>query len=241
MLCVALSSVLRDLNTQGATNARRSTRNSGKKERKKVRDKEVKKKLKPKADKDKRAHATTVDEEGEDESSDDESEGHKEGTSFSCICSTSASTLSDGLIYLDNCSNLNVIRDPSIALNIRKEKVATRISGSIPGTLTAQISAELGDLGRGCHDPQFSRNLISEDAAIRAGYRVSRDSSMDNKYYLRKEGRPPLVFISNGEGTFSIPVQEFRKHFADLYAVANMTDIDRGSVVFTKRQRERAA
>ena len=68
-----------------------------------------------------------------------------------------------------------------------------------------------------------------------------RDSSLDNKYYLRKDGRPPLVFTSNGEGTFSIPVQEFRKHFADLYSVANMTDVDRRSIVFTKRQRERAA
>ena len=76
-----------------------------KKERKKVRDKEVKKKSKPKEVKDKQAHATALDEEGEDESSDDESDVNKEGTSFSCICSTRASTLSDGLIYLDNCSN----------------------------------------------------------------------------------------------------------------------------------------
>ena len=64
---------------------------------------------------------------------------------------------------------------------------------------------------------------------------------MDDKYYLLKEGRKPLVFSSNGEGTFSISVTEFRKHFSDLYAVANMTDVDRTSLVFTRRQRERAA
>ena len=213
-----------------------------KKERKKTKDKEAKKKTKHKGDKEKRAHATTAEDEADEQESDDESDHYdqNEGTSFSCICSTRSSTASEELIYLDNCSNLNVIRDRAIALNIRKEKVATRISGSIPGTLTSQVSAELGDLGRGCHDPQFSRNLISEDAAIRAGYRVTRDSSADDKYYLHKEGRKPLVFTSNGEGTFSITVREFRKHFADLYAVAHMTDIDRTTLVFTKRQRERA-
>ena len=138
------------------------------------------------------------------------------------------------MIYLDNCSNLNVIRDPSLALNIRQEKVPTRISGSIPGTLSSRVSAELGDLGRGCHDPQFSRNLISEDAAIRAGYRVTRDSSVDDKYYLHKPGRKPMVFTANGEGTFSMPVKEFRAHFAELYAVSHSTDIDRTTLVFTR-------
>ena len=213
-----------------------------KKERKKTKEKEGKKNTKPKDNKEKRAHATSAKDEVHEQDSDDGSNDYDnhELTSFSCICSTRSSAPSDGLIYLDNCSNLNVIRDRSIALNIRKEKVATRISGSIPGTLTSQVSAELGDLGRGCHDPQFSRNLISEDAAIRAGYRVTRDSSADDKYYLHKEGRRPLVFTSNGEGTFSITVRDFRNHFADLYAVAHMTDVDRTTLVFTKRQRERA-
>ena len=213
------------------------------KQRKKERNKTKDKKSKSKGDKEKRAHATSA-EEGDDEQDSDEEgadyDRHDEATSFSCICSTRSTTPSDGLIYLDNCSNLNVIRDLSIALNIRREKIATRISGSIPGILTSQVSAELGDLGRGCHDPQFSRNLISEDAAIRAGYRVSRDSSVDDKYYLHKEGRKPLVFSSNGEGTFSITIKDFRNHFADMYAVAHMTDVDRASLIFTKRQRERA-
>ena len=212
-----------------------------KKERKKARDKEGKRKPKQKSDKNKNVYATLAEDESDESESEEDREEHREGTSFSCICSTRATSPSDGLIYLDNCSNLNVIRDGVLALNARREKVATRISGSIPGTLTSQVSAELGDLGRGCHDPQFSRNLISEDAAIRAGYRVTRDSLVDDKYYLHKDGRKPLVFSSNGEGTFSISVTEFRKHFSDLYAVANMTDVDRTAVVFTKRQRERAA
>ena len=38
-----------------------------------------------------------------------------------------------------------------------------------------------------------------------------------------------------------MPIAEFRRHFSDLYAVANLTNVDRTGVVFTKRQRERAA
>ena len=218
--------------------------NQKKKERKKLKEKEGKKKSKNKTVKEKRAHATGVDtvEDGDSEDEEEEDDDYlNKGTSFSCICSTRA-TSSISMIYLDNCSNLNVIKDKELALNIQKEKVATRISGSIPGTLTAQVSAELGDLGRGCYDPKFSRNLISEYAAIRAGYTITRDSSADNKYYLRKVGCPPLVFSANDEGTFSITVHEFKRHFNRYYGgVSNMTDVNRREIVFTKRQRERAA
>ena len=144
-------------------------------------------------------------------------------------------------MYFDNCSNLNIIKDKELALHVRKESVTTRITGSIPGALASNQSAELGDLGRGCYDPSFSRNLISEDAAIRAGYRVTRDSGNDSHYYLHKEGRPPLVFTANAEDTFSIPTSLLRQHFGDLYATSNSTDVQRESVVFTKKQRERAA
>ena len=194
--------------------------------------------------KQKKAHATSIEKEENDSASEgEESEGEQfeQGTSFSCICSTRGSSMQESVIYLDNCSNLNVIRDKELALSVRKEKTATRISGSIPGTLVSQVSAELGDVGRGCYDPKFSRNLISEDAAIRAGYRVTRDSGADNCYYLTKPGRPPLVFTYNGEGTFSIPVSRFRRHFSELYGTVNSTDVDRSTVVFTKQQRERAA
>ena len=124
-------------------------------------------------------------------------------TSFSCICSSRGTLPSDAVIYLDNCSNLNIIRDPVIALNLRKDPLATRITGSIPGTLSSQLSADIGDLGRGCYDPKFSRNLLSEDSILRAGYRITRDSSTDNNYYRHKDGRPPLIFSANSEGTFS--------------------------------------
>ena len=216
-----------------------------KKEQKKGKGKEATKKgkVKPKSV-DRKAHFTELEDEADNQSDqEDADEGYgpqREGTSFSCICSTRAAQ-TDGLIYLDNCSNLNVIRDSLLALNTRREKVATRISGSIPGTLTAQVSAEIGDLGRGCHDPQFSRNLISEDAAIKAGYTITRNSAIDDSYYVQKPGRPPLVFRSNGEGTFSMTIAEFRRHFPNLYAVSHSTDVDRTAVVFTKRQRERAA
>ena len=93
----------------------------------------------------------TIEEEesrSEFESDDEHDMGLGDQISFSCIYSTRVAGASDEMIYINNCSNLNVIRDSDLALNIRKEMVATRISGSIPGTLSAQVSAELGDLGR---------------------------------------------------------------------------------------------
>ena len=195
----------------------------------------------------KKVHSTVADDIPDDSSSPDADDDDDlpvataHFTSFSCICSSRGASALDDVIYLDNCSNLNIIRDPAIALNLRKDPVATRITGSIPGTLSSQLSADIGDLGRGCYDPKFSRNLLSEDSVIRAGYRITRDSSADNNYYLVKDGRPPLIFTANHEGTFSIPISTFLRHFHDLYASAHFTDVDRTSLVFTKRQRERAA
>ena len=195
----------------------------------------------------KHAHSTVADErESDDNSSVDsddnmEKEGKANFTSFTCICSTSGSHSPDDLVYFDNCSNLNIIRDKTLALNVRTESTVTRITGSIPGTLTSNQSADVGDLGRGCFNPDFSRNLISEDSVLKAGYRVQRDSDEDHTYILSKEGRPPLCFHRNAEGTFSITVSDLRSYFQDLYTTANTTDVDRSSIIFTKRQRERAA
>ena len=221
-----------------------------KSERKKPRDAPKKTKGKPKGTKTqtRKANSTTVDDFGSDEDS-DESDNEPEKdvkanyTSFTCICSTTGShPTHEELVYFDNCSNLNIIRDRSLALNIRQETTTTKITGSIPGTLTANVSAEIGDLGRGCFNKQFSRNLISEDSVLKAGYRVTRDSQHDNSYVLLKDGRAPLIFKANSEGTFSISAADLLSHFHDLYSTANSaTDIDRNTLIFTKRQRERAA
>ena len=216
-------------------------------ERKKSRDPKKKAKSRPSKSPTKKAHSTTAGEYESDEdngTSDDEPEKDVKAnyTSFTCICSTSGSNpASQDLIYFDNCSNLNIIRDQSLALNTRTEPTTTKITGSIPGTLTTNVSADIGDLGRGCYNPSFSRNLISEDSVLKAGYRVTRDSHHEDSYILLKDGRPPLIFKANAEGTFSITTRAFRRHFSDLYAISNSTDIDRTSLVFTKRQRERAA
>lgn len=218
-------------------------------ERRKPKDMTKKKgKVKPKKSIIKKAHTTSV-EDGDEASSDDdasdtEPEGKAHFTSFSCTCSpsvTSNHTTADDLIYFDNCSNLNIIRDRSIAIDIRREPVTTRISGSIPGTLSTNLSADIGDLGRGCYNPNFSRNLISEDSVLKAGYRVVRDSQNDPTYVLYKAGRHPLTFRANSEGTFSTTISAFRTHFQDLYTTANHSDIDRSTLIFTKRQRERAS
>ena len=194
---------------------------------------------------DKKAHSTyaaDASDSDSDESEDEDEEGTANATSYTCICATRCTSLSDSqLVYFDNCSNLNIIKDKELALDIRTEKVTTRISGSIPGSLASNQSAAIGDFGRGCFDPLFSRNLISESAVIKAGYRVKRDSATDNNYYLMKEGRKPLVFRANAEGTYSTTSKEIIEHFHDHYATANLTDVQRETMVFTRRQRERAA
>ena len=106
-----------------------------KKEYKKNKDKDLSKKKKGKKV-DKKAHHTTTEDVSSNDGSDEEETDNMEGgpVTFSCICSTRSSAPTEELIYLDNCSNLNVIRDRDLALNVRKEKVPTRISGSISGT-----------------------------------------------------------------------------------------------------------
>ena len=103
----------------------------------------------------KKVHATVADDSIDDDNSsnDDDAPGDElpvataHFTSFSCICSTRGTSPSDDVIYLDNCSNLNIIRDSKLALDLREEPTATRITGSIPGTLSSQLSADIGDLG----------------------------------------------------------------------------------------------
>ena len=192
----------------------------------------------------KKVHSTTTALDSDDSSSDC-SEVDSYGAHFTSFCCTQAnhttSVTSEPLIYFDNCTNINVIRDAPLALDARQEKTPTKITGSIPGNLHATLSAALGDLGRGVFNSVFSRNLLSEDDAIRAGYRVIRDSNTNHCYQLIKANRPPLVFELNHEGTFSIPVSTFMAHFKDLYATSHSTDVNRHDIIFTKRQRERAA
>lgn len=68
-------------------------------------------------------------------------------TSYSCIRATrSSSPVDSALVYFDNRSNLNIIKGKELAIDVRTEKVTTRISGSI----YTNKSAAVGDLGRGC-------------------------------------------------------------------------------------------
>ena len=192
-----------------------------------------------------KAHSTTFTRDSDSSASSDDEDSSFDGkanySSFFCTYATSVSTHDEPQVYFDNCSNLNIIRDRELTLNLQLEPIATKITGSIPGKFTANHSADIGDLGRGCYNPDFSRNLISESSALKAGYQISRDSASGSSYLLLKEGRPPLIFDANTEGTFSIPISRFLDHFNFLYGVANSTDVDRSTVIFTKRQRDRAA
>ena len=96
-------------------------------------------------------------------------------------------------------------------------------------------------MGTGPLSASFTRNLISESAALAAGYHVVHDTRQANEYRLLKEGHPPLIFRANKEGTYSMPISDFKSHFPASYVTTSYaTDVDRSQMVFTKQQRARA-
>ena len=96
-------------------------------------------------------------------------------------------------------------------------------------------------MGTGPLSASFTRNLISESAALAAGYHVVHDTRVANEYRLIKEERPPLIFRANREGTYSMSISEFKDHFPTSYsAITHSTDFYRAQMVFTNQQRMRA-
>ena len=176
--------------------------------------------------------------------SDDDDDNLPPWASYSTTVITalaSGANMEDCIIF-DPASNSHVIRDETLALDINPNGPITRIRGSVPGTLEVRDHATIGDIGTGPLSPSFTRNLISESVALAAGYHVIHDTRIANEYRLIKDGRPPLIFKSNKEGTYSMPISEFKMHFPLSYgANCHSTDVDRTQVVFTKQQRARAA
>ena len=176
--------------------------------------------------------------------SDDDEDGQPPWASYSTTVVTALASALDtqDCVIFDPASNSHVIRDATLALDINSAGPITRVRGSVPGTLEVREHATIGDIGTGPLSPSFTRNLISESAALAAGYHVVHDTRVANEYRLIKEGRPPLIFKANREGTYSMPVAEFKDHFPLSYhADCHATDVDRSQVVFTKSQRARAS
>ena len=155
------------------------------------------------------------------------------------VTSMAKDAIGGDYVIFDPASNSHVIRDRALAVDGNASGPITRVRGSVPGSLEVR---EHTDMGTGPLSPSFTRNLISESAALAAGYHVVHDTRIANEYHLLKEGRPPLVFRANREGTYSMPISEFKGHFPASYeAASHTTDVDRSQMVFTKQQRARAA
>ena len=163
--------------------------------------------------------------------------------SYSTTVSTALSSVvdpSDQIIF-DPASNSHIIRDKELASSINTAGPITRVKGSVPGCLEVREQGTIGDIGTGPVSTAFSRNLISEAAALAAGYHVIHDTRVANEYRLLKEGRPPLIFKANREGTYSMSIKEFKEHFPLSYlSTSYATDVNRSQLVFTKQQRARA-
>ena len=105
------------------------------------------------------------------------------------------------LVIFDPASNSHVIKDRTLALYINPSGPITRIRGSVPGLLEVREHATIGDIGTGPISTACTRNLISESVALAAGYHVVHGTRVANEYRLIKEGRSPLIFKANKEGT----------------------------------------
>ena len=159
-----------------------------------------------------RGHTKSVHETIARDGSDDEDDAPPPWASYSTTVVTAlASTLdTQDCVIFDPASNSHVIRDTTLALDINKSGPITRVHGSVPGILEVREHATIGDIGTGPFSSSFTRNLISESVALAAGYHVVHDTRVANEYRLIKEGRPPLIFKANKEGTYSMPVAEFK-------------------------------
>ena len=175
-----------------------------------------------------------------------ESDEQPPWASYSTTVTTAlASTAAEAdYVIFDPASNAHVIRDRTLAVDINNSGPITRVRGSVPGCIEVREHGLLGDMGTGPVSTSFTRNLISESAALAAGYHVVHDTRTANEYRLIKEGRPPLIFRANREGTYSMPISDFKAHFPLSYGTAHhdshATDVDRTQVVYTKQQRARA-
>ena len=157
------------------------------------------------------------------------------------LTSLGSSIVGEDHVIFDPASNSHVIKDRSLAADVNTSGPLTRVRGSVPGLLEVREHGTLGDMGTGPLSTSFTRNLISESAALAAGYHVVHDTRQANEYRLLKEGRPPLIFKANKEGTYSMSISDFKSHFPTSYnATSHATDVDRTQVVFTKQQRARA-
>ena len=164
---------------------------------------------------------------------DEDRDGQPTWASYSTTVSALATSACDpDHIIFDPAANSHVIRDRCLALDINENGPITRIKGSVPGCIEVRTHGTLGDMGTGPVSASFSKNLVSESAALAAGYHVLHDTRVCNEYRLIKEGRPPLVFRAN---------KDFMAHFPNSYEIPTYsTDVDRSQITFTKPQRDRA-
>ena len=128
------------------------------------------------------------------EGSDNDDNDQPPWASYSTTVMTSlgSSIVEEDHVIFDPASNSHVIKDRALAVDVNTSGPITRVRGSVPGSLEVREHGTLGDMGTGPLSASFTRNLISESAALAAGYHVVHDTRQANEYRLLKEGRPPV-------------------------------------------------
>ena len=125
-----------------------------------------------------------------DASDDEDHEAPWASYATTVVTSMATDAIGGDYVIFDPASNSHVIRDRALAVDVNTSGPITRVRGSVPGSLEVREHATLGDMGTSPLSFSFTRDLISESAALAAGYHVVHDTRIANEYHLLKEGRP---------------------------------------------------
>ena len=120
-----------------------------------------------------------------------------------------ASIQEPGDIIFDPASNSVTVKDASLGYDFSDRGPVTRITGSVPGGLAVQTHCKVGVLGRAPFSPEFSANIISEQAVLKAGYHVLHDTRHSPDYFCTMADAPDLVFRLNEHGTYTMAREDW--------------------------------
>ena len=151
-------------------------------------------------------------------------------------------------VFLDPCANGCTLRDANLAINVTEEQRATRVTGSVPGGLIVRTHGEFACFGTTAVHPQFTKNILSQNAVESAGYEIfiTKVNKKIVDYQAVKPGHPTIVFPKDNKELYSITIDAFMASLPQYYppkvVSAQQQDIAHvpPKLTLTTAQRERA-
>lgn len=156
-------------------------------------------------------------------------------------------------VYFDNCATGCMVKDKALCHDLRSHGSTTRVTGSIPGLLVTKLHGTFGPFGHVAIHESFSKNIVSEKAAIAAGYGVYaswKHAVADGVkvaarmrtpgYLLVKRGAPHLHFAATSDGVYAMSAADFISGTERALTVNAVGVSPPGPTLHTSSQRRRA-